>query len=220
MLSTSPMSRRVHVRHEPQREFHDALVAPITHGIGLPDDEHLVRYVDRSGAIVERDGSKQRAVLHSSFPLRTEDDNGDLAPTDLRLEERADGFETANAPVPVHVGKVLSQGIELPGGVALRPLGTAANSTATLVADRAFFANAAADTDAWVTPKGQGAEIFTQLRSPDAPEVQEYRVEMPDGAELRESDTRPGAVEVFDGSKVIAAITPPAAHDADARACR
>jgi RHS repeat-associated protein len=196
-------------------EFAEAIDPAPMHGLQLPDGQRLVRYLGESGAVVEHESSDQRAVVQATFPLRADTGDGTLQPTDLRLEEQPGGFETANAPVTVEVAKDLSGGVTLPGSLALRPVQPAPTASGELVAGKAFFADSAADTDLWVTPQPAGAEIFTQIRSPEAPDVQAYDVGMPAGARLRLADTRSGAAEIVDGDKIVATISPPVAYDAD-----
>jgi RHS repeat-associated protein len=205
-------------RHESlavaQDKFGEVIGDTPLHGLQLHDDEHLLKYLGDSGAIVEHDGDNQTALVASTFPLRTEKD-GSLQPTDLRLEQTPGGFETINSPLPVVIGTNLSDGVRLPGLATIEPVQVAPGSTGQLVSGKVFFANAAADTDLWVAPQAGGAEIFTQIRSPEAPDVQAYDLHMPAGSTLRMSDGVPDAAEIVRDGKVIASAAPPVAVDAD-----
>ena len=81
------------------------------------------------------------------------------------------------------------------------------------VQGKPFFANSDVDTDFFVQAIPEGLEVFWQLRSEDSPERLRLKVDLPDGAELRQSVG--GTAEVVDGDDILARISAPVARDAD-----
>lgn len=93
-----------------------------------------------------------------------------------------------------------------------------------MVEDKAFFANALADTDMLVTPTLRGVGVALQVRSVDAPERAMLSLDLPQGAQLRlvadegpeaRADRVPGSAEIVRAGKVLSVIRPPVGWDAD-----
>ena len=74
-----------------------------------------------------------------------------------------------------------------------------------------FYPEVEEDTDLLVSPTATGVEFFDQLRSEDSPKTLRFRVQMPEGAELR-SDATGAEVVAGDGSR-LAEVPPPNAVD-------
>ena len=174
-------------------------------------DAQLVRPLGDSGAVVKDEG--EGSLLETTVPVRTEDEDGQLAKVDLSLEPTSEGFQTENAisdlvlpssaDEPIQVGE---KGVEIAQGGA-------ANSTANTFGDKnLFYPSVLPDTDLLVAANSFGAEIFNLLRSKDSPEDLRFDIGLPDGAELR-SDERGGA-EVVQAGERLTLIPKPYAIDA------
>jgi hypothetical protein len=160
-------------------------LAPGEQIVGYEGD-HLIR--------IRREGKKVGAVIYSPFVTRVTDDDGKKRPTDLSLDERADGFETANSPVDVRLPKRLADGIALGDtGVSVRPPMSDTASSGVEEAGKVFWSDVATDTDFMVAPLPSGIETFHVLRSAAAPEELPLMLDLPEDAALRDAPTQPAA---------------------------
>lgn len=159
-------------------------------------------------------GEGESFLLESTTPLGTEGAGGHLEAVDLGLENVFGGLRPINPLVDVAIPSELGDGIVLPeAGIKLELEGAPAGRNPSTVVDTvAFYPNVAEDTDLAVAPGPNGVETLTQLRSPDAPTTQTFRIYLPAGAELSETADG-GAVAVRDGER-LATIRPPTALDA------
>jgi hypothetical protein len=174
-------------------------------------DAQLVRTLGDSGAVVKDEG--EGSLLETTVPVRTEDEEGQLAKVDLSLEATPDGFRTENAisdlVLPNRADKAIQVG---EAGIAIGQAG-AADSSANRFGDKnLFYPSVLPDTDLFVAPTSMGVELFDLLRSNESPEDLSFEVDVPEGAELR-TDGRGGAEVVRDGER-ITLIPKPSATDA------
>jgi sugar lactone lactonase YvrE len=174
-------------------------------------DAQLVRPLGESGAVVKDDG--EGSLLETTVPVRTEDEEGQLAKVDLSLEATSEGFQTENAisdlilpssaDEPIQVGE---EGVEVAQGGAV-------DSPANRFGDKnLFYPSVLPDTDLLVAGNSFGAEIFDLLRSKDSPEDLRFEIGLPEGAELR-SDEHGGAEVTREGER-LTLIPKPYALDA------
>lgn len=193
----------------------------------LEGGERIERYIGDHWAQIDHGGSSRDTVVRSFTPLRVRDQAGEMVAVDLDLEDRGEVLSPASSPSPVEVadrgGKVTLGG----SGLALTPTGTdAAQVDGALSAGRGHFASVATDTDYVVVPMATGVELSWVLRSDRAPETLALELDLPAGTSLREAPVGgPGGlsapalparrVELVKDEKVIAAIEPPHAVDAD-----
>jgi RHS repeat-associated protein len=159
--------------------------------------------------------SLKRRIVLSPLPVRARDSGGRKRVVSLGLR-RADGeYEPINPLVEAGLPQVLGDGFTV-GDEGLRVLPTTPEgqeATGTPTSDQVFYANTATDSDTLLTPAPSGVEVFTQLRSADAPESHSLAFHLEDGAALRA--TRDGGAEVVRNDTRIARVLPPAAADAD-----
>jgi tripartite motif-containing protein 71 len=155
------------------------------------------------------------ALIESTLPLRAPDSDGQLAPVDLSLEPVDGGLEPANPLVEVNIPAELGDGISLPQQqIQIQVKGAPdGRSPSTVGEGTAFFPNVAADTDFTVTPTATGFETNTQLRTVEAPTVQELQLQLPEGASLEATEA--GGAEVKRHGELILSIHPPVAQDAN-----
>lgn len=174
-------------------------------------DAQLVRTLGESGAVVKDEG--EGSLLETTVPVRTEDEEGQLAKVDLSLEATLEGFQTENAisdlvlpasaDEPIQVGE---EGFEIVQG-------RVADSSASRFGDKnLFYPSVLPDTDLLVAGNSLGAELFDLLRSKDSPEDLRFEIGVPEGAELR-SDEHGGAEVVREGER-LTLIPKPYALDA------
>jgi YD repeat-containing protein len=174
-------------------------------------DAQLVRPLGESGAVVKDEG--EGSLLETTVPVRTEDEEGDLAKVDLSLEATPEGFQTENAIsdllLPSSAGEPIQVGEE---GFEIAQAG-AADSSANRFGDKnLFYPSVLPDTDLMVAANSFGAELFDLLRSKDSPEDLRFDIGVPEGAELR-SDEHGGA-EVLREGETLTLIPKPYALDA------
>ncbi|HEX8121007.1 MAG TPA: RHS repeat-associated core domain-containing protein [Solirubrobacteraceae bacterium] len=170
------------------------------------DDEHTLR--------VSREHGPDTIVVTASS-IAAAGDPQRLA--SLRLERRGDAFVPEAARVPLRIGGTVDEGVELlQAGLRLVPVTGAAAALGEKAGESVFYANTQTDADTIVRPLPSGVETFTQLRSEDSPETLAFRLDLPDGASLREKSGHVAA-EIVDGERVLAHVLRPWAQDADGR---
>ena len=165
--------------------------------------------------VVSRDG-EPGGLVDSTVPLVATAEDGTSRPTDVSLVADEDGFRARNPVVRSLIGKRLEDGVALPDdGVALLPEMSGAEAVGSVSEDRVFYANAATDTDVIVGATPTGAAIYYQLRSPASPSELRLRVQMPDGAQLRQAAD--GSAQIVTAAETVATISPPIAFDAQGK---
>lgn len=182
-----------------------------------PDTETLLggrraEYLDDFTARVIGQDGKPEGLIDSQAPLRTpkKDKPAQKEATDLDLVASGDGsFVPDAAPVPLELPGDAKEGVAV-GKVSVVPEGAA--QAERVDGDTIAYPNIDKDTDLVVNPTANGMETFDQLRSPDAPEAQQFDFKLPPGAHLRK--TEQGAVQVLDAGKVKLTVSPPVATDA------
>lgn len=131
-------------------------------------DAQLVRPLGESGAVVKAEG--ESSLLETTVPVRTEDEEGQLAKVDLSLEATPEGFQTENAvseltlpssaAEPIQVGE---EGLEIAQAEA-------AESSAHRFGDKnLFYPSVLPDTDLLVAANSFGAELSTCCDQKTAP---------------------------------------------------
>lgn len=156
----------------------------------LLEADKIVSFESPTAAVINPAGPRDRSLIVSSSPLRTED--GKLPDPALHLS--SGDFSPAEALVPVTIPKDVSEPIELDGtGLAIGFEGTRSNAPeASAIGTSenddsdslALYPNAYRDTDIAVAAIPQGVETFAHVRSAEGPERFVMDLDVPDGAEL------------------------------------
>ncbi len=207
------------------RDKHPELIeTPVFDPLRLRADERVTGYFGEfSARIVDEDGD--RKAVDSTVPLRSEVGTGEKRPVDLGLVDTGEELVPENPLVETEIPDTAAEPVVLGDDLSVS-LQTPSVSEAAVVEDRAFYANALADTDMLVMPSTRGAQISLQVRSEDAPEQAVLPLSLPDGAEaeLVPNDGSvsseppgppPGSVKIVREGELIGLIQPPAAWDAD-----
>jgi streptogramin lyase len=168
----------------------------------------------RAEGPLEAGGSTGTTLMESTEPLATEGDLGKLEGLDLNLERAEGSLAPANAMVEVTVPSELGEGIELPGpGIEIEAEGVVESRAAsTLGHSVAFYPNVSEETDLAVAPTLGGVETMTQLRSPESPNTESYKLILPVGSSLTKQGS--GAI-VTKGKETLMTVAPPTALDAE-----
>lgn len=198
--------------------FPQLLLEPAFHGLKLPPETELVRYLDTHTALVKTPGSEAagHGLVESTAPLRAEAESGDLRPVDAELVDRGAYLEPANADVETRLPERLADGIELPeSDLKITPEGATQAGPGSVVGDSIqFHSNTDTDTDFFAAPTGSGVETFWQLRSAQSPERLYLDYNLASNERLKETTEGLGA-EVRRAGEMIASVSPPVAFDAD-----
>ncbi len=186
----------------------------------LPQGQTIVEYPSADAARVDL-GDGRRAVIDSTEPMSTVDSSGQRVPVDLTLSDVGGAFEPRAPLVALRIPKQLHSGVRLPGAeVSLVPLDQAGapvgGSEGTVDGAAVFFAGTGTDAGALVKPIASGFDLSTLLFSQRSPEQLSFRVEMPPGASLVQQQD--GSVAVLEGSRTLAVVDAPSAHDAEGTA--
>jgi RHS repeat-associated protein len=184
----------------------------------LPAGQKIVAFPSNNVAQTDL-GEGKRGLIESSEPMALETSLGQWAPVSLALSEVNGAFEPKRPAVDVRIPKQLGEGVRLAAsGVSLTPVaGSGAPlSGAEGVLDGAgiFYANTQSDMDALVKPTTGGFEADTVLRSVASPEQIAYRVGLPEGAQLEQSEGASRPIRVVKDGTTLSTILPPAARDA------
>jgi tripartite motif-containing protein 71 len=169
--------------------------------------------ISGEAGVLEDEGNRAATLLDSTRPLAIEDESGRLEAIDLNLRNS----EGAVAPVkPLTESSMpaeLGEGIELPGpGITIEPVGVAeSRAPSTLGGSAAFYPNVAEETDLAVSPTLGGVETMTQIRSPESPRSETYRLDIPPGASL---ENEGAGAAVTKGGETLMTVAPPDALDA------
>lgn len=178
----------------------------------LLDGDRVQRFFNDYSAVVEGSDGRPMRLIDSQVPLRVSGSEDDRELVDLDLVPQGSGFAPENGLVDLQLPTEVSNGIEL-GPVRIVPDGRA--GVDRVDADTLAYPNVGTDTDLAVNATTTGFEVFYQLRSPDAPEVQRLRVELPSGSSLRTAEG--GGAEVVRDERVMLEISPHVAVDAQGR---
>lgn len=160
----------------------------------------------------------RKALLVSNIPMRAGRRGTRAARVDTRLSEHGRHYAPRNPLVPLTLPKRLAAGIRVPGlGLGVKPAGVAGRGArGRLLRGRyVFYAGVARSTDFLAIPTATGFETFWQLRSATSPARLSLRNTLPRGTTLRE---RGDIVEILRAGRMVGAIQPPEAFDADGRA--
>jgi hypothetical protein len=189
-------------------------------------DIKVERAVGEFSSVVKDRQTGRTLVASSTSPLRDKNAQGKTASVDLSLKDMGTQLAPENALAPMKIkersaAKVRFPAIDLSFGLA----GGAKARTATVRSDRAYFAETETDSDAFVAPTPDGAELSVQLRSEDSPERFSLAFDLPEGATLKRAVSKhpipndpPQTIEVAKDGKPIAYVSPPIAHDAEGMA--
>jgi hypothetical protein len=153
-------------------------------------------------------------LLDSTVPLATEGESGRLEAVDLNLERSEGSLAPANSLLEVSIPAELGEGIEVPGpGVRIEPEGIDGSRGSSIVGEGvAFYPNVAEEVDLAVAPTFDGVETMSQLRSPESPRTETFRLALPPGASLRAEG---GGAVVKRGEATLMSVAPPTALDAE-----
>jgi len=184
-------------------------------------DSRLDRNLGEGDAVVTSEGKTQ--LLEGSYPVETQNDDGELEKVDVSLEETAEGYEAENPLVEVAIADSAKEGVVIGGeGSAgeLPPISVtqvgARESTARVLGDKnAFFGEVepGSDTDLLVSPTAYGVEFANLLRTVDSPETLRFHVDLPVGTELRAEQGGGAEVVAADGS-LLYRVDRPVSFDA------
>lgn len=180
-----------------------------------PVVEEGVRAVTDTVGVVPAGPSGPGGVVESSEPLFSDADGGSRRPLDPTLTEGAGGFVPRRAATALRAPGSLAEALEF-GRDGLELTVEGVDATGEVAEGRAFYANAAVDSDFLVQATATGAELFAVLRSEVSPERQRLRFELPLGLRL---SRQPGGGVLITGADEapVAAVSPPSAVDADGR---
>jgi hypothetical protein len=158
-------------------------------------------------------------VIESMAPMAIEESGGHLEPIDLGLSLVDGGFEPKRPIVSVRIPRHLNEGVRLAdSGVSVTPVnaqGAAlSGSEGMLSGASVLYANTETDMDTVVKPTTAGFAADAVLRSIKSPQQLSYRVGLPSGAALAQSQPGQGPVEIVKEGKAVAVVLAPSAHDA------
>jgi hypothetical protein len=198
-----------------EREHGDSLARAPWRPLRLLGGQRVDRHLTDHTARIDRGEGRRASIATSTLPLRIRDRDGAKRPVSLTLERDGSGFTPENPFVDLRLGGAAGDGIALRDlGVHVRPIGIDGDAAGVVRGDKVFYGNAARDTDLVAVALPGGAELYAQLRSPEAPERLTLAVDLPRGARLQE-DARSGAVAIVRGGRTLAHLVAPQAWDAD-----
>ena len=183
----------------------------------LPSGESISAYLSGNAAKVSMPGGDS-GIVESMVPFARETTSGRFAPLDLAPNPTGEGWEPTSPLVGVRIAKHIAAGVELPAaGVSLTPVNKhgapLAGGEGAADAAGVLFANTLTDGDTMVKASTFGFALETILRSAYAPAQLHFRVGLPQGASLVQSEAN-GAVRVVKKGVTLAEILPVSAHDA------
>jgi hypothetical protein len=209
-------------RHEVESLMSKEYPSALTQVESMVKPEHVRRYTSDYTAIVDSGPGARAAggtaLAVSSVPLRTASASGQKKPIDLSLRPSAAGLEPVNALNDFTLPTDLGDGITLPAGIPLQvasgePSGA---SPSRVGSSTALYPDVDTDTDVLASSSPRGVELFRLLRSPQSPASQDLRLDLPEGATLREAEG--GGASVMRDGKPLLSIAPPTAADAQGSA--
>jgi YD repeat-containing protein len=174
-------------------------------------DARILKTYGSDGALIEEEG--ERKLIDGTVPLRTRDEDGELSKIDLTLRPTPDGFEPANPLTALEIPTTSGEPVELGNdGLAIDAVGGEEDRGARLLEDQdVFYPEVHQDSDRLVSPTSRGVEFFDVLRSAKSPETLRYRLDLPEGAVLRQSGE--AATILTDGEPTMR-VRPPFGLDA------
>jgi streptogramin lyase len=183
----------------------------------LPSGESIGAYLSGNAAEVSMPGG-DGGIVESMVPFAHETGSGHFAPLDLAPDPTGEGWEPTSPLVGVRIAKRVTGGVALPAaGVSLTPVDTQgtplAGGEGAAGAAGVLFANTLTDADTLVKASTFGFALETILRSVASPQQLYFRVGMPQGASLVQSEAN-GPVRVVKEGVTLAEILPVSAHDA------
>jgi RHS repeat-associated protein len=174
-------------------------------------DAEIERFYSDHTVLIEDPADPAHSVIEtSSVPLRVRD-GGDLDPVDLTLEPDGSSLVPENPIVDVSLPSAADDRFHV-GPVGLDIADSDDSSARTFGSSDRFYHEIDTDTDLIAAPTSSGLEIFTQLRSPAAPEHLVMPLSIPQGASLEEEDD--GEVNVVQNGASLVTISAPLAIDA------
>jgi hypothetical protein len=197
--------------------FGGALEQPSALYAGLDVRAYRSDYVavtEQNDPLWQGESQAPLGLFASNLPLRVENEDGIKEAINLDLERSEGELRPQNPLVEVGLPAQIGEGISLPeSNVTIELHGAPSERAASETnGDAAVYPNIADDSDLAVVPSPTGVETFTQLRSPDSPQTQEFTVGMPSGASLEE--TAEGGAEIRQGDSTLMRVRPPSAIDA------
>jgi len=203
-----------------RKKFGDYLDAPAFPWPALGSGQVLERFVGDQAAVVKYPSGK-RGLVQGSVPLRGQTPDGTKAPIDLRLSDQGTAFAPRSALGAMRLPKRSSDGLRLATlGVNIRVVGDRGQA-AQVIRDKAFYANVLPDSDLILRPLPGGSELSVLLRSPASPHAVTLAFDLPSGGSLRYAGpldmtppAPPGSVDVMEGGRRIAVVSPAEAVDA------
>ncbi|MGN6373586.1 MAG: virginiamycin B lyase family protein, partial [Solirubrobacteraceae bacterium] len=184
----------------------------------LSSGERIVRFLSAYAAELALPGGKH-GVVESPQPMAVETSPGHRVPVDLGLAKGPAGvFESARPLVGVVIPARAKEGVQLlEAGVSLTPVdakgASLGGAEGAIEGASVVYANTQTDADTAVRPTLSGVEASTVLRTADSPSTVYFRVGLPVGARLVQSQEGSGPVQVMEGSHLIALVRPPGAVD-------
>jgi hypothetical protein len=200
-----------------------ALVSEPAGGLtNLPSGTTATSYLtDDAAQVVSSEG--RHGVVASTVPIAVETSPGQHTPLDLSLTQSESGFEPKTPLVGVQIPQRLGDGVHLAdSGIGLTPVSSGGaplgGSEGALHGPSVFFANVLTDSDVLAKATTFGFETDTLLRSVESPQELSFRVDMPSGASLGQSEGNSGLVRVVREGATLAQIPMPTARDANGTA--
>jgi RHS repeat-associated protein len=184
----------------------------------LPAGQRITGFPANNAASVEL-GEGKHGVIESSLPIAIEGASGQRSPVNLSLTEEDGAFKVLTPLVGTGIPKHLSEGASLSeANVSLTPVSASGTplggSEGSIDGATVLYANSGPDTDTAIKPGTEGFSVETLLRSVNSPEKLYFRVGLPEGASLAQSQSGTGAVQILDGGDVLATVSSPGAQDA------
>jgi sugar lactone lactonase YvrE len=155
-------------------------------------------------------------LLSSTLPLRAEDESGEKRIVDLDLEAAGGEIHPQNPLIEASIPSILSDGISFPDvGVQVEfGSGSLERAASKISESSVFYPNVRNETDVVIGAIPTGIEIFTHIRSAEAPRQQMFSLDAPDGTQLVPDGSGGGEVVDPEGETVLS-VPPPWAIDAE-----
>jgi hypothetical protein len=190
-------------------EWADVLRPPLPDAETLVGSDQIEGFVDDATMRVDGLNGHDDRLVVSEVPLRTADDSGVKAPTDVDVIRQGESFVPENSTADVTMPVALEDGARI-DTIEVTPDGEAEG--VKLDGDTVAYPNADVDTDVALVSTLTGIETFHQLRSDQAPENLRLDVTMPAGATLEHAAN--GGVNVVGPDGLLVSISPAIAVDA------
>ncbi len=196
-----------------RKKFSDQLALIASDPARTLTDAKLDQVLGATGARVTVDD--QPMLLEGSMPVRTTNDEGNLAKLDLNLAKEGDEYAPVNPLTDVSLPIEASEGIEVgSGALIVKPELPEGDSIARRLGEKdLLYFETQRDTDLLASPLSNGVELSSLLRSVDSPENLRFDLELPAGSDLQ-ADGEGGATVAGKDGAIQGAIPPPTAVDA------